>query len=106
MFIINSGRKLIPFQKFGKLITVDFFFIDDYPHDKSITLTSQTSMISFVFFFSSWQGNSWHNVTLLENVYVSGNYWKMMLFLIYILHRVIVLKMLDMQESAGINNFS
>lgn len=103
MFIISSGRKWIPFQKFRKLIIVDFF-IDDYPHDKSIALPSQTSMICFVF-FSSWQRNSWHNVTLLENVYVSGNYWKMMLFLISILRGVVVIKKLDtdMQEGTGIS---
>lgn len=81
-----------------------FFPIDDYLHDKSITLPSQTSMICFVF-FPSCQGNSWHNVTLLENVYVSGNYWNMMLLLISILCRMVVIRKLDidMQESAGVS---
>lgn len=73
-------------NSFSEIQEVDnsgFFFIDDYPHDKSIALPPQTSKICFVFFFSR-QGNSLHNVTLLENVYISGNYWEITLFLISI----------------------
>lgn len=62
-----------PFSEIQEVDNSGFFlYIDDYPHDKSITLPFQTSMICFVFFFLLDKGI--HDIM--------SPCWKMCMFLV------------------------